>query len=58
MVLSADGRATLRTASLLHGHAALTNGELRSVSYLYLLKGKLVKLPDVRWRNCISDPSA
>lgn len=37
MVLSADGR-TLWTASLLHGHAPLGNGELQSVSYLDLLE--------------------
>ena len=58
MVLSADGRTTLWAASLLHGHAALANGELQFVSYLDLLKRMSVNLPDVRLRNCTSDPSA
>jgi hypothetical protein len=33
MVLSADGRTTLWAASLLHGHAALANGELQPVVF-------------------------
>jgi hypothetical protein len=57
MMLPANGRTTLWAASLLHGHAALTNGELQSVSDLDLLKRMEVNLPDVRSRNCTSDPS-
>lgn len=58
MVLSSDGRTTLWAASLLHGHAALANGELESVSHLELLKRMRINLPDVHLRNCTSDPSA
>jgi hypothetical protein len=58
MVLPTNGRTTLWAASLLHGHAALTNGELRSISDLDLLKRMEVNLPDVHLRNCTSDPSA
>jgi hypothetical protein len=58
MMLPANGRTTLWAASLLHGHAAFTNGKLQPVSDLDLLKRMEVNLPDVHLRNCTSDPSA